>query len=197
MKVNRDIELLFEIGQLRLIDRMWRRFFQSDIANVADHTFRVVWIALSLAKREKVKNEEKIIKMALMHDIPESRTGDVDYISRQYTEKKDDLAMKDILKGTSLEKEFLDLWKEYQERKTIESKIVKDADTLDVDLELKEQIAQTTTKKWIKERKVSVKSQLYTKTAKTYQDAIYTSNDYDWHLNGRNRYNKGDWKRKK
>jgi 5'-deoxynucleotidase YfbR-like HD superfamily hydrolase len=53
---NRDIEFFYEIGQLRLINRMWRRFFQSETSNVAEHTLRVIWIALAIAKKEGVKN---------------------------------------------------------------------------------------------------------------------------------------------
>ena len=117
---NRDIEFFYEIGQLRLIKRMWRRFFQSETANIAEHTLRVIWISLAIAKNEKVKDEEKIIKMALVHDITESRTGDVDYISRQYSEMKEELAIKDILNATVLEKDFLNVWKEYEQRKSLE-----------------------------------------------------------------------------
>ncbi len=72
---SRDVEFFYEIGQLRLINRMWRRFFQSETSNVAEHTLRVIWIALAIAKKENVRDEEKIMKMALVHDIAESRTG--------------------------------------------------------------------------------------------------------------------------
>ena len=167
---NRDIEFFYEIGQLRLIKRMWRRFFQSETANIAEHTLRVIWISLAIAKNEKVKDEEKIIKMALVHDITESRTGDVDYISRQYSEMKEELAIKDILNATVLEKDFLNVWKEYEQRKSLESRIVKDADTLDCDLELMEQGVQTVFGKFAKSRNKIVKPTLYTKTAKKYNE---------------------------
>lgn len=194
MNQNRDIEFLFEIGQLRLIKRMWLRFFQSDIASISDHIFRVLWIALAIAKREGNVNEEKIMKMALLHDIPESRTGDVDYIARQYVKRDEDTAVQDMLANTSLEGDFLSLWKEYCARECMEAKIVKDADMLDVDLELQEQSIQTISKKWMQERKKAVRSRLYTKTAQEYFDRIYASEADDWHLKGRNRFNAGDWK---
>jgi putative hydrolases of HD superfamily len=198
MSQKRDIELLFELGQLRRIDRMWRRFFQSEIANLADHIFRVVWIALLIAKKEGKKvNEEKIMKMALLHDIPESRTGDVDYIARQYVDRKEKMAISDMLRDTSLEKEFLGLWNEYEKKESIEAKIVKDADALDVDLEIQEQIIQTISKKWISDRKKHVKPRLFTKTARFLWDAIHESNCNNWHINGRNRFNAGDLKNNK
>ena len=82
MSMERDIEFIYEVGALRHIDRMWKRFLNADFANNTEHMFRVVWIALIIAKHEGVKDTGKIVKMAIAHDIAESRTGDVDYISR-------------------------------------------------------------------------------------------------------------------
>lgn len=195
-KDNRDIEFFYEIGQLRLIDRMWRRFFHAQTANIAEHTLRVIWIALAIAKKEKVKDEEKIMKMALVHDITESRTGDVDYITRQYVEMKEEMAAEDMLNDTILEDDFLAIWKEYEKRENIEAKIVKDADNLDVNLELREQEIQTISDKFLKPREVLVKPKLYTKTAKKYWEMINKADVHDWHALGRNRFNAGDWKSK-
>jgi putative hydrolases of HD superfamily len=195
-KERRDIEFFYEIGQLRLINRMWRRFFQSETSNIAEHTLRVVWIALAIAKKEKVKDEEKIMKMALVHDITESRTGDVDYISRQYVEMKEAVAAEDMLGETILEDDFLNVWREYEKRQSIEAKIVKDADNLDVNLELKEQEIQTISDKFLKPRDVLVRPKLYTKAAKKYWDVIGKSDVHDWHALGKNRFNSGDWKKK-
>ncbi|EKE19257.1 MAG: Metal dependent phosphohydrolase [uncultured bacterium] len=193
---NRDVEFFYEMGQLRLLNRMWRRFFLLSSANVAEHTLRVLWIALALAKKEGVKDEEKIMKMALVHDITESRTGDTDYISRQYVEQKEEMAIEDILRETILEEDFLSVWKEYGKRESIESKIVKDADNLDVNLELKENGIQTVADKFNGPREMLVKPKLYTKSAKKYWELIGKSDMHDWHVNGRNRFNEGDWKKK-
>src|SRR6266516_4117511 len=109
-----DINFLYEMGNIRLIDRVWRRFHHKDFANLAEHHFRVFWIAMAIAAREQGVDTAKVAKMALLHDIAESRTGDVDYLSRQYTERNEDLAIKDMLAGTSLEKEYLGLIHEYE-----------------------------------------------------------------------------------
>lgn len=169
----------------------------SDFANVSEHIFRVAWIALILAKRENVENTDKLLKMALVHDITESRTGDVNYISRQYTERKEHNAIRDILKDTSLEKEFIELWEECEKRETIEAKIIKDADNLDVDFELKEQSARggvlDKTLEEIREH-VGV-NKLYTETAKKIYQSLKSSDPHDWHRMGNNRFNSGDWKK--
>ena len=81
---DRDLEFLNEIGTLRFIKRSWIQFLRSDVASISEHMFRMAWIALVIAKHEKVKDTGKILKMVLVHDITESRTGDPHYVSRQY-----------------------------------------------------------------------------------------------------------------
>lgn len=196
---KRDIEFLFEMGSIRLIDRMWRRFHQKDFANLAEHHFRMFWIAMIIAAQEGDVDTGKIAKMVLVHDIAESRTGDVDYLAHQYVERNEELGIRDMLANTAIEKEFLALWQEYETRETIEAKIVKDADNLDVDFELAE-IAERGSKlvdaRWLQKREIVGTTKLYTKTAqkiwRELQSGTYSIDD--WHNNSRNRVNAGDWR---
>jgi len=192
----RDLEFLYEIGSLRHIKRSWSRFLNPDYQNLAEHHLRVVWVAMIIAKHEGVKNIEKIVSLAILHDVPESRTGDVDYLQRQYVKRNEELGVKDIFAGTVFEIEFTSLWKEYKKSDSIESKIVKDADTLDVDLEIKEQEVRghKIGDGW-KNNRLKIVKNLYTKTAKEIWKAIQTSNPHDWHYKGRNRFNSGDLKK--
>ena len=196
MSMKRDLEFMYEIGSLRFIQRTWRRFLNEDLANLAEHHVRVAWIALVIAKYEKAQNIEKILKMALVHDIAESRTGDVDYLSRQYVIRNELLGINDMLEDTILASEFIDLWKEYEAHEVIEAKIVKDADYLDVDLELQEQAARGgTLRDVLHDNRVRVaEAKFYTETARRFWKAIQASNPHDWHHNGRTRLNAGDWK---
>lgn len=197
INMKRDLEFLYEMGCLRFVQRTWKRFLNADFQNLSEHTLRVCWIAIVLAKYEKVKNLEKILKLALVHDIVESRSVDVDYLSRQYVKREEEKAILDMLDKTVLEDEFISLWKEYEEKKIIEAKIVKDADLIDVDLELKEQgeRGHTLGENWKEMRHHVSKEKYYTKGAKKIWKAIQTSNPHDWHLHGNNRYNSGDWKK--
>ncbi|HEU5187378.1 MAG TPA: HD domain-containing protein [Candidatus Saccharimonadales bacterium] len=191
-----DINFLFEVGTLRFMPRMGNRFFKGMGQNLAEHHFRVFWIAMVIAAHEGGVDTGKIAKMTLLHDIPESRTGDVDYISRQYIERNEDLALEDMLGGTPLKTEFLELWHEYEARETLEARIAKDADNLDVDFDLAEQAAlgRTLHGKWKEARQFIAKKYLYTKTARALFDQLVDSDPHDWHLQGRNRLNNGDWK---
>ena len=194
--LQRDVEFIYEMGALRLIDRQWRRFHTTGFANLADHHFRVFWIAMILAKHEG-GDTGKIAKLALVHDIAESRAGDVDYLARQYVERNEELAIKDMLADTAVEKDFLELWNEYEDRKTIESKIVKDADNLDVDFELAEQAASGNRlqRNWKDNRDFVAANKLFTKTAKQIYKQIDAVDPHQWHMGGRNRLNDGDWKK--
>ena len=198
MNNKRDIELLYEVGCLRFLQRNWRQFLNADFSNETEHSFRVAWIAMILTSYEKVKNIGKVVMMALVHDAGESRSGDVHYVSRQYTSRDEELAVEDIFSGTSLQKEIVELWKEYEERKTIEAKIVKDADNLDVEFELKEQEAKgENLRKYWQDARQRVYKNLYTKSAKKMWQEIQSSNPHDWHFYARNRFTAGDWKKER
>lgn len=193
---NRNLEFIYEMGTLRFIPRMWRQFLNKDFANISEHIFRVMWTAIIIAKEEKA-DIDKVIKMALVHDIVESRNSDVHYLSRMYTKRDDEAAIKDILKSTSIEKEFIDIFNEYEERKTIEAKIVKDADNLDIDIELQEQYVNgIKLKEDFQAMRNRVYEILFTDTAKKMWKEIQNSNPHDWHVTGNNRFNNGDWKKK-
>lgn len=199
MSLPRDVDFLYEIGMLRYVPRQWQRFGGINFANLADHHFRVIWTALVIAKHEgKPVDTEKMMKMALVHDVAESRTNDVDYISRQYVERNEELAVKDIFEDTALEAEFLEIIHEYEKRESLEARIVKDADNLDVDLEIREQATNgIPIHDWTPYRRQVAENHLYTKTAKKIWDQMQKSDPHNWHVNSkRNRLNGGDWKKK-
>ncbi|MCX6719055.1 MAG: hypothetical protein NTZ38_01620 [Candidatus Taylorbacteria bacterium] len=58
--MERDVELLFELGAFRFIERTWRQFFGMNVQNYAEHTFKVAWIATVLAKHENNVDMEKL-----------------------------------------------------------------------------------------------------------------------------------------
>ena len=192
--MEKDIDLLYEIGTLRFVERTWKQFLGPDFANNAEHSFRVAWIALTIAKQEQGVNTEKLLKIALLHDLLETRTGDVNYLSRQYTIRNDELAVQDIFTGTSFE-EMISLFNEYKDKASLEAKIVKDVDKLDVDFELSEQTSKgNNVQEWVELRN-QVSEKLYTESAKRIWNEIKKTSPHRWHLNSRNRFNAGDWKK--
>ncbi len=162
---------------------MWRQHFGMDVANDLEHTIRVVWLALILGRMEKAKSEEKIIKMALLHDIAETRTSDHGHVHKSYVTSDEEKAAHDIFAGTTLQ-DFEKLLHEYKLRESLESRIVKDADNLDVDFELRElaEKGSMLPHKWLKGRKVIRDKKLYTKSAKKVWDLLQKADSASWHI---------------
>lgn len=184
MVKKRDIEFLYELGSLRNIQRGWRQHFGMDVANDLEHTIRVVWIALLIARMEGVKDEEKIIKMALVHDMAETRVSDHSYVQKVYVQADENSAANDLFGGTSFENLNDQTLKEYEERECIEAKIVKDADNLDVDLEMREleQKGSKLPSKWLGNRSLVRNQKLYTESAKKIWDSLNEVDVDSWHM---------------
>jgi putative hydrolase of HD superfamily len=192
--MKNNINFLFEIGSLRKIKRAWQQVLTGDVQNISEHIFRVAMVAWMIAIEEKA-DVSKVIRMALIHDIAESRTGDIAFLHRDYVVRHDTLASEHIFKDTILSDEAMELLEEYEKRQSLESKIVKDADNIDVDLELKElsRVGDTAAKRMQTEHRPEVRDKkLYTETAKKMWDEIQSSDPNDWHQSLTNKWIKTD-----
>lgn len=181
--VKKDTDLLFEIGTLRKVPRAWQQYLTPRVQNIAEHTFRTALIGWVIATNEGA-DTSKVIKMCLLHDLAESRTGDIAFSHRPYVDRHEQLAEEHMFKDTALEKEARILLKEYSERKSKESQIARDADNLDVDLELKElvRIGDTSAIRMRRDRQSIIKNKkLYSKTAKKIWDEIQKTDPDSWY----------------
>ncbi len=138
-KIEKLTGFFFELGTLRRVLRahqqMLLAFDPTD--NIASHSFRTAFIGYFLAKELKA-NADKVLKMCLLHDIEEVRSGDQNWVHRKYIKVYEEEIRESQLKAVSQSEELLELSKEYQERKTLEARIAKDADLLDEVFLLKE-----------------------------------------------------------
>jgi len=180
---ERDLDFLFEVGSHRNMARGWKQHLGTDVASNLEHSFRVVMIALLLARKEKITDEEKVIKMALLHDLAESRVSDLSIVQKVYVKADENRAFKDLIAGTSFP-DFKDVMHEYEERKSPESRIVKDADNLDIEVELKEleERGSKLPDRWKHFRKKIRNEKLYTESAKKLWDMLQTADVARWHL---------------
>ena len=131
---KRDIEFLYEVGCLRFIPRAWRQFLLPNFANLAEHTLRVMWTAATIAKYEKA-DTGKVIKMALVHDIGETIVGDVGTFVKGMAggvfKNIEEEGVKALVEGLDSKDEIINLVSEYNERGSLEARVVKAADNLD------------------------------------------------------------------
>jgi putative hydrolase of HD superfamily len=126
---------LYKVGELKSIKRSgWVRNKIPNSESVADHSFRTAFMAMILGDALEV-DSCKLIKMALIHDLAESITGDItphDGISREEKQRKEEIGIKQLLKDVPNEQELMDLWIEYEEQKSQESIILKNIDKLEM-----------------------------------------------------------------
>ncbi len=134
-------DFLYEIGAGRFTERSWSKSIGVKTANVAEHTFRVTHIAMWLAAQEGA-NIDRVASLCTIHDAPEIRGAELTPFQKAYVTFNEDKALKDMVNGLPHAAYLVELVKEYKDRQTLESRVVKDADILDTVLELIELAAR-------------------------------------------------------
>ncbi len=160
-------------------------FFKDESDNISSHSFRTTFIGYFLA-RELKADTNKVIKMCLLHDIEEVRSGDQNWVNKRYLKVFEEEIRKEQLEKLPNSKELLAISKEYQERKTLEAKIAKDADLLDEILLLKEYEFQGCKEatSWLKGKRESEQEKLvFTKLAKEIAKEIKKQKPSFWWQN--------------
>jgi len=169
---------LFEVGILAKTPRSGFYFLGTGDQTVAEHINRVSYVGYMLALMDGTVDISKVLQMCLLHDISETRISDLNYVHQKYVERKESEAHKDITDSIPFGKQMFDLITEYEERKTKESILVKDADNLEWILALKEELDTGNTRalSWLKP---SIK-RLSTPNAKAIAKVIMTTDSNDW-----------------
>ncbi len=142
---------VYETGIHSKTPRSGLWFLGSGDQSVAEHLFHTAMIAYALAHLEPKANKEKVVLMALFHDLGEGRTSDHNYIHQRYGRLAEAEAVADISKNIPFGKEVLGLFTEEQKQKTLEAKLVKDADNLEwiTTLRVEEEKGNIKAKRWI------------------------------------------------
>jgi len=141
-KNNPDLEriahFLHEVGMLKRTPRTGYQFLGSGSENVAEHSYRTAVIGYILAKMAGA-DRSRTVFMCLFHDLHETRVGDMNYVNRIYNRTDDRRALSDALEGTGLEGDILDLFDDLEDAQSREAALARDADQLDLILNLREQ----------------------------------------------------------
>jgi putative hydrolase of HD superfamily len=138
--VDRVVDFLFEVGMLKRTPRTgWQFLAGAEGESVADHSFRVAMIAFVLARIDGTDiDSDRVLRMALVHDLPEARTGDLNYMNQKYVSADEARATADLVRDLPFADELDDLLSEYRAEATPESIVTHDADQLELLLQLVE-----------------------------------------------------------
>ena len=177
---------LFEAGMLKRTPRSGFQFLGTGAESVAEHIFRTCYIGYALGKVAGNINTDRLIKMCLFHDLPEARTGDLNYVNKKYVDADEKKAIDDLALTLPFGSEIRDLVKEFIEGKTVEAQLARDADQLEMILALKEykDVGNKYADEWLQ---FSMK-RLQTETARELAKIILETDSSLWWFS-----DKGDW----
>lgn len=138
-KLKKIVNFFYELGMLKRTIRAHSTLLlaHDPTDNIASHSYRVSMIGWYLATLEKV-DTNRVVKMCLLHDIAEARSGDQQYVNKKYMKVFEEEVFDAQFSDLPQSSEFIDLLKEYNERKSVEAIVAKEADLLDQVLLLKE-----------------------------------------------------------
>jgi len=139
-KANNYLEFLKLVGKSKRIPRTgWVREKVKNPESIAEHSFRVGVIAMILAD-DLLVNKEKLMKMALLHDLGETFTGDIvwtrgDVVDIKIRDQKEKEELKNLIKFfNTIDKgeEFIKIFKEMLLADSEEARIFWQIDKLEM-----------------------------------------------------------------
>ena len=177
---------LFEVGMLKKTPRSGFQFLGSGGESVAEHILRTIFIGYTLCKLEKGINEHQVMKICLVHDLPEARTGDMNYVNKKYVSVDEQKAVRELTETLFFGSDIKSAIDEFNEKKTRESLLAHDADQLALILQLKEygDLGNKYSEEWIQ----YAMKRLQTDTAKKVARSIVETDSSHWWFK-----DKSDW----
>jgi putative hydrolases of HD superfamily len=130
---KRVLYLIEQAGSLLDMPRSHVRSLGNNVPDtIASHCYHVSIIAYCIARMEGLDHDAGLRAMAMgtLHDFLEARTGDADFIAKNYVTVDTAKAIKDQFAGLPFEKDLLELAESYEVRESPEAKCTKDADII-------------------------------------------------------------------
>lgn len=139
------IPVLLELQRLKRLDRTgWvLRGLPPGAESVAAHTYGVALTAMLLADEAAARGAaldvERVLRLALLHDLQETRTGDLprtvaEYYGAEARRRAERAAFDDVMRplGAGLAATYAELHEDYEGRASQEARLVKAADIIDL-----------------------------------------------------------------
>jgi putative hydrolase of HD superfamily len=195
--MKRIANFLFEAGMLKRTPRTGFQFLGSGSESVAEHIFRTVYIGYTLGHLSKGVDTDRLIRMCLFHDLPEARTGDLNYVNKKYVTADEEKAVDDLAETLPFGDDIRGLITEFREGKTDEARLAYDADQLEIILALKEykDLGNTYADEWLsfatKRLKTDIARKLCGSILETDSSLWWFSDKSDWWVGGGRENKKG------
>lgn len=171
---------LHEVGHLKNLPRAgWLLLAIKPPESVAEHSFRVGLIGIVLASIEGA-DPGRTAALCLMHDVHETRIGDIPSVGRSYvtTAKPEAVTSHQTsVMPDEVAKLLQDLTSEYEDTETIESRVAHDADKVETLMQAREYAMQGfATEPW---SNTSIEA-LRTESGKQLAQAIVAGDPHSW-----------------
>ena len=177
MNTNKLANFFFELASMRRLVRAHSQLIHEADDNISDHSFRVAIIGMILANIENC-DANKVLKMCLFHDVAETRIGDANFINQQYSDPREEEARNDQMTNLPIANEVLELLREFEQRKSKESIVAKDADLLDQMVLQREYFHKDSQNHEIWQN--HTEKSLKTESAKKLAQEIRKTNPFEW-----------------
>ena len=169
---------LFEVGMLKRTPRTGFQFLGSGAESVAEHSFRTAMIGYTLAQMDGNVDVGRVLQLCLFHDIPEARTGDLNYVNKKYVQVDEKKAVEDLANQLPFGDDYRDTVYEFIDHETPEALLAHDADQLEMVLSLKERkdLGNRNADEWYPFSKLRLKTDI----AKELADSIWETDSSKW-----------------
>jgi putative hydrolase of HD superfamily len=177
---------LFEVGMLSRTPRSGYQFLGSGKESVAEHILRTVFVGYTLCKMDDSLDELRVLKMCVFHDLPEARTGDMNYVNKKYVDVDEAKAINELTDGLFFGGDIRSAIDEFNAKETKEALVARDADQIALILQLKEcgDLGNKYSEEWIN----FALQRLTTENGKKLSERITKTDSCQWWFK-----EKGDW----
>ncbi len=135
--MKRIAEFMMEACFLKHLPRSGYQYLGIGRESVAEHVYATTMFAFVLAQLTPEADRHRLMTMCLLHDLPETRVGDLNYVQKRYIEADEEKALADTVEQLPFKEEIVAAIDEYNSAETLESKLAHDADQLALIIDLK------------------------------------------------------------